>query len=163
MSIITPILLYCYLYLVENGGPYFFVYVEIMMIIFIFLMIWIYPNFIAPLFNTFKELEDGELKTNINELAHSINFPLKKIYVMDGSKRTAHSNAYFFGFGSNKRIVLFDTLLNQLSTQEIVAVLGHELGHWKMKHMPKQLFISIVKKKKAINKTYIENKKKIKL
>ena len=145
--ILVPICLFGYLYLVENGGDYFFIYVEIFLISFIFIMMWIYPNFIAPLFNKFVDLEQDnkELKVAIDELASSISFPLKKVYVMDGSTRSAHSNAYFYGFGSNKRIVLFDTLLKQLNQKEIVAVMAHELGHWKMKHMPKNLFIIIVK------------------
>lgn len=76
------------------------------------IMLTIYPNFIAPLFNKFEELENGELKTAINKLANLIKFPLKKILKMDGSKRSAHSNAYFFGFWKDKRIVLYDTLIN---------------------------------------------------
>lgn len=146
--VLIPIFLFAYLYLVENGGPYFFIYVGLMIVAFNLILMWLYPNFIAPLFNKFEELEENDLRKSINELAGSINFPLKKIYKMDGSKRSAHSNAYFFGFGSNKRIVLFDTLIEQLNNEEITAVLAHELGHWKMKHLPKQLALEFVKKKK---------------
>ena len=146
-AVIVPVVLFGYLYIVENGGDYFFIYVEIFLISFIFIMMWIYPNFIAPLFNKFEDIEKNhaDLKNAIDELAASIHFPLKKVYVMDGSTRSAHSNAYFYGFGNNKRIVLFDTLIKQLDVREIVAVMGHELGHWKMKHMPKNLILIIIK------------------
>lgn len=87
-----------------------------------------------PLFNKYEPLEDGPLKTSIYELAGRLNYPLKKLFVMDGSKRSSHSNAFMFGFGSNKRIVLFDTLLTQVKDAEIRAILGHELGHWALKH-----------------------------
>ena len=110
-------------------------------------MMWIYPNFIAPLFNKFTELEKDypDLLAAITTLSNSIKFPLKKVYIMDGSTRSAHSNAYFYGFGNNKRIVLFDTLVKQMKEKEIVAVMGHELGHWKMAHMPKNLALIIIK------------------
>lgn len=96
------------------------------------------------MYNKFEELENGILKTEINNLAKSIGFPLKKILIMDGSKRSAHSNAYFFGFWKNKRIVIFDTLIRNLNLQEIIAVIGHELGHWKYKHVFWNLFIFMV-------------------
>eukprot|EP00386_Alphamonas_edax_P011817 GDKI01037177.1.p1 GENE.GDKI01037177.1~~GDKI01037177.1.p1 ORF type:complete len:438 (-),score=100.56 GDKI01037177.1:230-1543(-) len=98
----------------------------------------LYPNVIAPLFNKFEPLGDLELKKKIEDLAASLSFPLTKLYVMDGSKRSSHSNAYFYGFWKAKRIVLFDTLLN-LNHEKIVAVLGHELGHWKHSHTLKHL------------------------
>lgn len=147
ISIISPILLFFYIYLIENGGRFFFIYVELFLIIFIFIMMWIYPNFIAPLFNKFTELEKDypDLLAAITTLSNSIKFPLKKVYIMDGSTRSAHSNAYFYGFGNNKRIVLFDTLVKQMKEKEIVAVMGHELGHWKMAHMPKNLALIIIK------------------
>lgn len=99
----------------------------------------IYPNFIAPLFNKYEELEEGELKTGIEKLAVQNEFPLRKLFKVDGSTRSSHSNAYFFGFGKNKRIVLYDTLLNQLENKEIYAVLCHEMGHWKYSHTFKHL------------------------
>jgi STE24 endopeptidase len=105
----------------------------------IFLMMLIYPNFIAPLFNKYEELEEGELKTGIEKLAVQNEFPLRKLFKVDGSTRSSHSNAYFFGFGKNKRIVLYDTLLNQLENTEIYAVLCHEMGHWKYSHTFKHL------------------------
>lgn len=87
-------------------------------------MILIYPTFIQPLFNKFTPLPEGSLKTKIDALAARINFPLKKIFVIDGSKRSAHSNAYFFGFFKNKRIVLYDTLLETSEEDEVCGVLG---------------------------------------
>eukprot|EP00210_Caulerpa_lentillifera_P004288 g4091.t1 len=96
--------------------------------------ITIYPTFIAPLFNKFTPLTEGELKSKIDELAGSLGFPLKRVYTMDGSKRSAHSNAYMYGLFNNKRIVLFDTLIKQCNEKEVTAVLAHELGHWKMSH-----------------------------
>ena len=86
------------------------------------------PVFIMPLFNKYEPLEDGSLKKRIYELAGSLKFPLTKLFVMDGSKRSSHSNAFMFGFFNNKRIVLFDTLLQQVDEDEILAILGHELG-----------------------------------
>ncbi|KAL4421809.1 hypothetical protein ABPG77_001598 [Micractinium sp. CCAP 211/92] len=102
-------------------------------------MITIYPTAIAPLFNKFMPLEEGPLRQSIESLAASLSFPLKKLFVVDGSRRSAHSNAYQYGFSSNKRIVLYDTLLQQCSQEQVVAVLAHELGHWKLGHMPKLL------------------------
>lgn len=95
----------------------------------------IYPAIIQPLFNKFEPLEDGELRTAIENLARSEGFPLTRLYVVDGSTRSAHSNAYFMGLPWNKQIVLFDTLIKDSSTSEIVAVLAHELGHWKRNHL----------------------------
>jgi STE24 endopeptidase len=97
-------------------------------------MMTIYPVVIAPLFNTFTPMEDGPLRQGIEALAGRLEFPLTKLFVVDGSTRSAHSNAYFYGIGKNKRIVLYDTLLTQVETEECVAILGHELGHWKMWH-----------------------------
>ena len=105
---------------------------------------WIYPNFIQPLFNKFKELEDGELKEGIFNLAKRVNYPLQKIYEMDASQRSSHSNAYLFGFGKNKRIVLFDTLIKKLNVKEIESVLGHELGHWKKWHSVFNLLFAFI-------------------
>jgi len=104
----------------------------------------IYPTVIAPLFNKFTPLEEGELRDKIFQLAQRVNFPLKKLFVVDGSTRSNHSNAYFYGFFNNKRIVLFDTLLTQVNTQGIVAIIGHELGHYKFSHTLKNLIITQV-------------------
>jgi STE24 endopeptidase len=104
------------------------------MLVFSIFMMTIVPTVIMPLFNKYEPLEDGDLKTRIFELAATLDYPLTKLFVMDGSKRSSHSNAFMFGFGSNKRIVLFDTLIQQVQKDEIVAILGHELGHWKLGH-----------------------------
>lgn len=133
--LLTLPIVYGLIYLIENGGDYFYIYVEIFLMIMILFLMTIYPHVIAPLFNTFTELEDGELKKRIEELSEKLNFPLKKIFVVDGSTRSAHSNAYFFGLGNNKRIVLYDTLLTQVSTEEIISILCHEIGHWQHSHI----------------------------
>jgi STE24 endopeptidase len=116
------------------GGEYFYIYVWGFMFVFSVFMMTIVPVFIMPLFNKYEPLQDGPLKTRIYELAGKLNYPLKNLFVMDGSKRSSHSNAFMFGFGNNKRIVLFDTLMEQVSNDEILAILGHELGHWKLGH-----------------------------
>jgi STE24 endopeptidase len=128
--------------IVRKTGRDFYFYLWVFMLLFQIVLIMIYPTLIQPLFNTFTPLEDGELKKGINELAEKINFPLTKIFVVDGSKRSGHSNAYFFGFFKNKRIVLFDTLLETSTNEETFAVLAHELGHWKLNHILKNLIFS---------------------
>lgn len=107
-------------------------------------MSFFYSDLIVPLFNKQTPLEDGELRTAIFDFARKADMKIKEIYVIDGSKRSTKANAYFAGFGSRKRIVLFDTLISQLSTDEIVAVLGHEMGHQKHKHVLLQQLISAV-------------------
>jgi STE24 endopeptidase len=104
---------------------------------------FIAPAWIMPLFNKFTPLEEGELRERIMEYARSVDFPLKNLFVMDGSKRSAKSNAFFTGFGKNKRIALFDTLIEKHTVPELVAVLAHEIGHYKMKHILKGMVISI--------------------
>ena len=104
-------------------------------------IMFIYPRFLAPLFNKFTPLEDGLLKNLLQDLSVRLDFPVKDIFVMDGSKRSGHANAYFTGLGKERRIVLFDTLINQLSPAEVEAVLAHEIGHCKYKHITKQLIL----------------------
>jgi STE24 endopeptidase len=99
----------------------------------------LYPTVIAPLFNKFQPLEDESLKTRVTALMQRCGFAAKGLFVMDGSKRSAHANAYFTGFGASKRVVFFDTLLKQLSPAEVDAVLAHELGHFKHKHIIKRI------------------------
>lgn len=106
-------------------------------------LLLIYPNFIAPLFNKFSPLEDGDIKNTIVALLQRVDFPHDELFVMDASKRSAHGNAYFTGFGKKKRIVFFDTLLETLEPKEIEAVLAHELGHFKKKHVFKMLIKAI--------------------
>lgn len=116
---------------------------SIALIAFTFIMQIVYPKFIAPLFNKFEPLPDGELKDKISEILVKTGFKNDGLFVMDASKRSGHSNAYFSGFGKSKRIVLYDTLIKQLTTDELVAVLGHELGHFKLKHITKKLIFTI--------------------
>lgn len=103
----------------------------------------IYPLFIAPVFNKFTPLEDGELKNRLEELLKKCGFKANGLFVMDASRRSGHSNAYFTGFGKAKRVVLYDTLINQLTTDEIESVLGHELGHYKCHHIVKKMIVMI--------------------
>jgi len=103
---------------------------------------FIAPTWIMPLFNKFNPLEDGDLRQAILRYAQSVQFPLKNLFVMDGSKRSTKSNAFFTGFGKNKRIALFDTLIEKHTVPELVAVLAHEIGHYKLKHIMKGLLIS---------------------
>ena len=110
-AIFLPPIICLLVYIIIKGGKYFYIFTEIFFIILLFLFMWIFPNFIQPLFNKFKDLEEGDLKKQIFDLANSVNYPLKKIYEMDASQRSSHSNAYLFGFGKNKRIVLYDTLI----------------------------------------------------
>ena len=109
-----------------------------------FLMLWAYPKWIAPIFNKFTPLEDEAMKTRINDLLERTGFESNGIFVMDGSSRSGHGNAYFTGMGKNKRIVFFDTLLETLNPQEVEAVLAHELGHFKHGHIKKRLIESTV-------------------
>ena len=108
------------------------------------LMTYLAPTLIMPLFNKFEPLEEGELKTEIDRLSGACQFPLTEVSVMDGSKRSSKSNAFFTGFGKNKKIALYDTLIKNHSVQELVAVLAHEIGHFKKKHILQQIVIGIV-------------------
>uniref|UniRef100_A0A7S4USK2 Ste24 endopeptidase n=1 Tax=Ditylum brightwellii TaxID=49249 RepID=A0A7S4USK2_9STRA len=128
--------------IIKMGGDKFYLYVWAFMSVFSLFMMTIVPVFIMPLFNKYEPLKDGPLKDSIYALAGKLKYPLTKLFVMDGSKRSSHSNAFMFGFGSNKRIVLFDTLLTQVHDEEILAILGHELGHWKLGHTLANLFIT---------------------
>lgn len=172
------------LYIIKIGGDYFFIYAWLFTLVVSLVLVTIYADYIAPLFDKFIPLPEGELKEDIESMARSIDFPLTKVYVVEGSKRSSHSNAYFYGFFKNKRIVLFDTLLEDYSplnkeegeeasvdtqtlatgdgsdneevtlkvknshkkqgcnNQEVLAVLGHELGHWKLGHTVKNIVIS---------------------
>lgn len=128
----------------EYGGTWAWVYAWLAVTAFSLVMQYIAPTWIMPLFNKFEPLEAGELRRAIEEYAEKVNFPLKGIYVMDGSKRSSKSNAFFTGFGKNKRIALYDTLIEKHTTEELVAVLAHEIGHYKKKHIIKNMVISIL-------------------
>ncbi len=126
-------------WLMEKMGSLWWLYVWLAWIGFSLLMMVIYPTVIAPLFNKFSALEEPTLKTRIEALLKKCGFQSKGLFVMDGSKRSAHGNAYFTGFGRTKKIVFFDTLITRLTTSEIEAVLAHELGHFKRKHIIKRM------------------------
>ncbi|NDW19237.1 M48 family peptidase [Dysgonomonas sp. 216] len=131
------------LWIFGNLGEYWWLYAWGAITVFSLVMTFLYSDIIVPLFNKQSPLEDGELRKAIEEFAKRADFSLKNIYVMDASKRSTKGNAYFTGFGSKKRIVLFDTLIKDLTTEEIVAVLAHEIGHYKKKHIVKQMIISV--------------------
>ncbi len=125
------------LWIMDALGEYWWAYAWAFLSVVQLLLMWIYPTFIAPLFNKFSALEDGEVKDKILELLKRTGFESNGLFVMDASKRSGHGNAYFTGFGKNKRIVFFDTLINTLEPSEVEAVLAHELGHFKRKHVLK--------------------------
>ena len=130
------------LWIMEASGGLWWLYVWIVWMAFTLIMYWAYPAVIAPLFNRFSPLENAGLQQRIQTLLDKCGFRSKGIFVIDGSKRSGHGNAYFTGFGSNKRIVFFDTLLESLEPQEIEAVLAHELGHFRLRHIQKRLLSS---------------------
>ncbi len=127
------------LWLMERMGSYWWLYVWLVWMAFNLLVLFIYPTFIAPLFNKFTPLQDEAMKARIEALLKKCGFAASGLFVMDGSKRSAHGNAYFTGFGKTKRIVFFDTLLQRLSGDEVEAVLAHELGHFKRRHVLKRI------------------------
>lgn len=144
MIIIGVPLIAVILWLMNQAGQYWWLYAWSVWTAFSLFMIWAYPAFIAPLFNKFTTLEDESLKARIDNLLHRCGFKSKGVFVVDGSRRSAHGNAYFTGFGNNKRIVFYDTLLESLSENEVEAVLAHELGHFKRNHIKKSLGLSIL-------------------
>lgn len=132
--------------IVKYGGDLFFVWLWLVVCILSLVLLTIYPSVIAPLFDKYSPLPQGELRTKIEKLASQLKFPLTELYVVEGSKRSAHSNAYFYGLFKSKRIVLFDTLLANPESggcqdDEVLAVLSHELGHWQHNHVTKNLII----------------------
>jgi STE24 endopeptidase len=136
--------LWVVLWLMDNPGPYWWIWAFLFIAGFQFLMIMVYPVLIAPLFNKFEQLTEGEFHDRILALAKKVGFTTSGIFSMDGSKRSGHSNAYFTGIGKAKRIVLFDTLLEQMSIEQGLAVLAHEMGHYKMKHIRRMLVVQLV-------------------
>jgi len=132
-------LVWVVLWLMDRSGDLWWLYAWFVWSGFQLLMMVLFPTVIAPMFNKFTPLEDASLKARIEGLMQRVGFASKGLFVMDGSKRSAHGNAYFSGFGANKRIVFFDTLLSRLAPQEIEAVLAHELGHFKLKHIIKRI------------------------
>ena len=128
----------------EKTGDLFWIYTWLFMGLFTIFMTIFYSSLIVPLFNKQTPLEEGTLKESIHSFSEKVGFTLNNIYVIDGSKRSTKANAYFSGFGAKKRIVLYDTLINELNTNEIVAVLAHEIGHYKKKHVMINMFASLL-------------------
>lgn len=136
-------ILAAFLKIIDHFGDKFMYYLSAFMGVVQIVMLVIYPKFIQPLFNKLSPMEDGEMKVAIEKLAQRNKFPLDKLYVIDGSKRSSHSNAYFMGLPwGSKQIVLFDTLIEKSTVTEVVAVLGHEIGHWALSHTTKLLLIN---------------------
>ncbi len=144
VAIIGLPLLALILWVMEAIGSTWWVWTWAILISFSLLLSWLYPTIIAPLFNKFTPLEEGSLKDRINQLLERCGFSSNGIFIMDGSKRSGHGNAYFTGMGNNKRIVFFDTLAESLDDDEMEAVLAHELGHFKRKHVIKMLVASSI-------------------
>ncbi|KAK0078058.1 hypothetical protein PV325_003017 [Microctonus aethiopoides] len=154
-QLIGPPLLCGLVWIVKNGGDYFFWYIWLFTVVVTLFMSVIYPEVIAPLFDKYSPLPEGELKDKIEALAASLKFPLYKLYIVEGSKRSSHSNAYLYGFYKHKRIVLFDTLVKEYckanessdkdfgcEIDEVIGILAHELGHWKYNHTLKGLALA---------------------
>jgi STE24 endopeptidase len=132
-------LIWSVLFLMQAGGSYWWLMAWALLVGYQLLVMWIAPNYIMPLFNKFQALEDTLLQERVDNLMQRTGFKSDGFFVMDGSRRSAHSNAFFTGLGKQKRVVFFDTLLKQLSINEMEAVLAHELGHAKLNHIPKSL------------------------
>jgi STE24 endopeptidase len=127
------------LWLMQAAGAYWWLYAWLLWVVFNLLVLAIYPSWIAPLFNRFSPMEDPELRQRVEKLLARCGFRVKGLMVMDGSRRSSHGNAYFTGFGRSKRIVFFDTLLARLTPREVEAVLAHELGHFRLRHVIKRI------------------------
>ena len=137
-------LLWLVLYLMQSGGAWWWMIAWGVLVVYQLFVMWLAPSVIMPLFNKFLPLEDAALKTRVMALMQRTGFQADGFFVMDGSRRSAHSNAFFTGLGKQNRVVFFDTLLKQLNADEMEAVLAHELGHAKLKHIPKSLFNSFL-------------------
>jgi len=142
MLVLAAPLIWVILWLMQSAGNLWWLWAWAVWVGFSLLMMWAYPTFIAPLFNKFEPLKDKSLQAAIEGLLTRCGFESNGLYQMDGSKRSSHGNAYFTGFGKTKRIVFYDTLLEQLSTNETLAVLAHELGHFKRNHIKKRMIVT---------------------
>ena len=143
MAIGIPLIMLV-LWLMNSAGSLWWLYAWLAITAFSIIMMWAYPKFIAPIFNKFTPLEEGEVLDRITTLLERNGFNSNGVFMMDGSRRSSHGNAYFTGFGKTKRIVFFDTLLKQLTPTQIEAVLAHELGHFKHKHVFKGMIVSMI-------------------
>lgn len=145
LSVILGVILgYPFVSLVHHVRGFWFIPAYLLFMSFQFLILWIFPTFIAPLFNKFSLLTDESLSGRIKQLVEKAGFQSQGVFVMDASKRSAHGNAYFTGIGKSKRIVFFDTLLTQLTSGQVLAVLAHEVGHLAHKHILKRLGVSLI-------------------
>lgn len=142
--IVSIPLIFAILYLMDVMGNYWWLYVWLTLSIFTMTMMWIYPTFIAPIFNKFEPLKNNSLRDRIDNLLQRTGFKNDGIFVMDGSKRSSHGNAYFTGLGKNKRIVFFDTLLKGMEDREVEAILAHELGHFHHKHIRQRMISTFI-------------------
>ncbi|MDX8387723.1 MAG: M48 family metallopeptidase [Ghiorsea sp.] len=142
MLVIAAPLIWVILWLMASAGTMWWAWAWAVWVGFSMLMMWAYPTFIAPLFNKFEPMKNQDLKAAIEGLLTRCGFESNGLFQMDGSKRSSHGNAYFTGFGKTKRIVFYDTLLDQLSTNETLAVLAHELGHFKRNHIKKRMAVT---------------------
>jgi STE24 endopeptidase len=145
LSILVGVpLLYALLFVFLSSGTRWWLISFILVTVFQLSLVWIYPTLIAPLFNKFQPLEIADLREQIQNIVKNAGFKAREIFVMDASKRSSHGNAYFTGLRKNKRVVFYDTLLKALENKEILAILAHELGHMKLKHIPKSLVTSLI-------------------
>jgi len=144
LLILGSMVLSLILYFFESFGDVAWLYAWMVMSAFLVLVQPLFTLVIAPMFNTFTPLEDGELKDKINQFARQVNFPISRIDVMDGSRRSSKANAYFSGLGKNKRIALFDTLIKKHSVDELVSIIAHEVGHYKKKHNIKGIVLGVI-------------------
>ena len=143
LLIIGGFILVLILYFFERFGNSAWFYVWVSMSTFLVLIQPLFTLVIAPMFNTFTPLEDGELKDKIHQFAEKVNFPFSRIDVMDGSRRSSKANAYFSGLGKNKRIALFDTLIEKHNVNELLSIIAHEVGHYKKKHNIKGIVLGV--------------------
>ena len=144
MIVVGGLLLSAIVWFYESTGSNFWLYAWALVSFFAIFMNLFYARLIVPLFNKQSPLEDGTLRSQIESYAEKVGFTLDKIFIIDGSKRSTKANAYFSGFGSEKRVTLYDTLINDLNEDEIVAVLAHEVGHYKKKHIIINLIVSLL-------------------
>lgn len=144
MVLLGGLVLALILYIFNELGQLSWLYAWLSLVVITLAMQYVAPRWIMPLFNKYTPLEDGELKDKIMEFSDKVDFPLQEIYIIDGSKRSTKSNAFFTGFGKNKRIALFDTLVENHTVGELVSVLAHEIGHYKKKHIQQGMVISVL-------------------
>jgi len=137
-------LLAAILWFFQSTGPYAWVYAWVVVTGVMLLLQFFAPRYLMPLFNDFEPLEEGSLRDAILSYADAVDFPVDEVYVMDGSRRSNKANAFFTGFGANRRIVLFDTLVEQLEVDELLSVVAHEMGHYKLNHIPQRIGLSVV-------------------